>query len=189
MAKKKKQKKSRAAYILLGILLFSLAIAFVCHRPLLRMYFVYDHADTVRSLSEQYDVPEYLLCGVIWSESHFDPEAVSSAGACGMMQMMKPTFDEMRSRLGLTGEGNIFDPEQNLLCGTYYLHYLYDQFGDWDTVLAAYNAGLTHVIGWLYEPDYSDDGITLKDIPFPETKNYLKKVHLAEKIYDYLYNY
>lgn len=186
---KKKKAKRNGAWVFTAIILFLLVLVVVCHRPLARLYFVNEYGETISSASETYDVPEYLLYGVIWTESHFDPNAVSSAGGCGLMQMKLSTFNEMRSRMKLTEEASVFSPEENIRCGAYYLHYLYGLYENWDTALAAYNAGLGNVGSWLDDPAYSDDGNTLKDIPFAETKQYVKKVRYAEKIYRYLYDY
>lgn len=186
---KKKKAKQRTTWAFPAIVLFLLVLLVVCHRPLARLYFVKEYAEPISSASETYGVPEYLLCGVIWTESHFDPTAVSSAGGCGLMQMKLTTFNEMRSRMKLSGEGSVFAPEENIRCGAFYLRYLYDLYQDWDTALAAYNAGLGNVGKWLDDPAYSDDGKSLKEIPFEETKQYVKKVRYAEKIYQYLYDY
>ncbi len=186
---KKKKEKQRRPWLFPAIVLFLLVLLAVCHRPLARLYFVKEYGEEIGDCSETYDVSEDLICGVIWTESHFDPTAVSSAGSCGLMQLKPSTFAEMRSRMELTTDASVFSPEENIRCGTFYLRYLYDMFGDWDTALAAYNAGLGNVSKWLQDPAYSEDGKTLSAIPFPETEQYLKKVHFAEKLYNYLYGY
>jgi soluble lytic murein transglycosylase len=69
----------------------------------------------------------------------------------------------------------------------YYLSYLYKRFGNWDTALAGYNAGHGRVSDWLTDTRYSDDGITLKAIPYPETEQYVKKINKVKLIYVDLY--
>ena len=78
-------------------------------------------------------------------------------------------------------------PEKNVMVGTKYLAYLYNMFGDMETAIAAYNAGLGNVRDWLADERYSDDGKTLKDIPFAETRNYVRRVREAIDIYERLY--
>lgn len=67
------------------------------------------------------------------------------------------------------------------------LYLLDQQFGDRDTALAAYNAGQGRVKGWLADSRYSDDGVTLREIPFPETAAYGRKIQQAQEMYQELY--
>ena len=150
-----------------------------------------DYEALVESYSEEYDVPPEIIFSVIKVESNFDPYARSSAGAVGLMQMMPSTFewltgedhlDENLSSLRLT------DPEVSIRYGTYYLRYLYLKFDkNWDTALAAYNAGEGNVAKWLLDPEYSDGKGNLTYIPFEETRNYVKKVNDAIAHYEKLF--
>ena len=145
------------------------------------------YAGIVSKYSAEYGVPEYVIYAVILSESSFDADAKSGAGAIGLMQLMPATFDWL---LMWTGEDlapeMISDPETNVKYGTYLLRYLYLKYENWDTVYAAYNAGLGRVDGWLADPAYSADG-ALTDIPIEETKNYVVKVASAAVKYQELY--
>lgn len=142
--------------------------------------------------SAEYNVPDYVIYAVIKVESDFDPEAISSAGAVGLMQMMPSTFD------WLTGDEHLAehlpskkleDPEVSIRYGTYYLSYLYKKFDyNWDTAFAAYNAGEGNVRKWLCDPEYSDGEGNLTKIPFTETKNYVSKVNDAIDMYKKLYD-
>lgn len=124
--------------------------------------------------SEKYQLDKDLVYAVIECESGFEADAVSKAGACGLMQLMPKTF------LWITdteeGELDIFDPETNIAAGCKYLKYLYGRFDNLETILAAYNAGEGKVSEWLRNPEYSDDGKNLKIIPYPETSMYVQKV-------------
>ena len=64
---------------------------------------------------------------------------------------------------------------------------LYQQFGSLSAALAAYNAGEGNVTRWLAQPEYSDDGKTLKEIPYPETADYVETVLVRQTIYEKLY--
>ncbi len=143
----------------------------------------------VEKYSHQYGMPEELVWAVIKVESDFDSSAESSAGAVGLMQLMPATFEEITNHRLKEGFdiGMRYDPETAIRYGTYYISYLYERYENWNTALAAYNAGLGNVDEWLQDPAYSKDGKTLQDIPYKETRNYVKKVNKALSKYERLY--
>lgn len=147
------------------------------------------YRELILKYSEQYDIPKDLLSALINAESGFDPEAESSAGAVGLMQLLPSTAEEMAGRMDVEyNEEMLTDPETNISYGAYYLSYLYKYVAsDWETVCAAYNAGFGRVNGWLADERYSDDGISLKAIPFEETRNYVKKIKESRAEYLELY--
>ena len=149
------------------------------------------YLEYVRHYAYEYNVPESLIYAVIKVESNFDPNAYSTSGAMGLMQMKPSTFEEMTSDKYL-GEDldpdELFDPEVSIRYGTYYLKYLHGYFeGNWDNAIAAYNGGMGNVQKWLSDPEYSDGNGNLTYIPRDETRNYLKKVHNARENYKDLY--
>jgi soluble lytic murein transglycosylase len=93
--------------------------------------------------ARRYGVDPLLVLAVIQVESRFDPTAVSSQGAMGLMQLQGDTARELAMDLGLqwTGDDLLFDPDVNVLLGCAYLSRLIDRFGDLDAALAAYSSG------------------------------------------------
>ena len=86
-----------------------------------------------------YDVPTSLIVAVIKAESNFNPQAISSMGAAGLMQLMPSTAKEL-------GVRDSFCPLDNIVGGTRYLRQLYDRFGTWRLALIAYNWGQGNLI-------------------------------------------
>ena len=136
--------------------------------------------DTAR----EFNVPASLVLAVIRSESDFRKNACSDAGAIGLMQLMPQTFAYLGTEKlkEFPHPEQIWDPLTNIRYGTYYLSYLFDRFGSWDTVLAAYNAGEGRVAEWLENPNIAKDGILLH-IPYPETDAYVTQTLKHQQAY------
>ena len=147
------------------------------------------YSATVEKYANEYGVPEYVVYAVMKTESDFNSSAVSGAGAVGLMQIMPDTFNWLtESKLcEYLDRGMMYDPYTNIRYGVYYLSYLFGRYRNWNTVIAAYNAGPGNVDGWLSSGEYSSDGVTLKKIPFKETRAYVKRVERASSKYKSLY--
>lgn len=116
------------------------------------------YLNSINTACERYGVDPSLVHAIVKVESDFNPYALSSKGAMGLMQLMPQTASEMKVK-------NSFDPHQNIEGGVRYLRYLLDRYeGNLSLALAAYNAGETSVKRWGTVP------------PFKETQNYVKKV-------------
>ena len=91
--------------------------------------------------------------------------------------------------LGIPQEdaGRLYDPVKNLQCGAAYLSYLYERYGVWETVFAAFDAGTSAVDAWLANPEYVSNLGTLKNIPNTETARFVRDVEKAREIYIKLY--
>lgn len=149
------------------------------------------YSEFVEKYSSEYGIDKYVIYSVIKTESGFNPEAVSSVGARGLMQIMEETFDWIKYRLGdgdeITYE-DMFDPETNIRYGVYLYDYLFEYFGDRDLASAAYNSGIGTVSEWLSNPEYSDDGNILKKIPSKTAQHYVNKINNAYNSYLELYS-
>ncbi|MFQ5718445.1 MAG: lytic transglycosylase domain-containing protein [Acidobacteriota bacterium] len=95
----------------------------------------------------RYSIPTEVLLAVIKAESDFDVDAVSAAGAVGLMQIMPATGRAVAKDLNIpwTGKKMLRDPVINIQLGSEYLHRMFRRFGHADNALAAYNAGPTRV--------------------------------------------
>ncbi len=172
--------------ICIGILALSVAIGFswsFMEDYITETLHPMKYYEYVEKYSEEYSVPREIIFAVIKSESSFVSDAVSPAGAVGLMQIMPSTYEWLCTKTGEKPNiSTLYDPEVSIKYGTYYLSYLYSRFGVWETVYAAYNAGDNRVKGWLEDSRYGLDG-RLVDIPFEETKVYVKRVAQAKETY------
>lgn len=147
-----------------------------------------NYLDEIEKYSQEYKVDPKVVISVMKVESDFNPSAQSHTNAKGLMQIMPDTSKHIAKLLKLNPNSiDLNDPETNIQLGTYYLKYLMNNFHNMDTVFAAYNGGFGNVNNWLKDEKYSSDGVSLKNIPAQETKNYVKKVNKAIKAYEVLY--
>ena len=129
----------------------------------------FPYQEIVNDASNRYGVPVEYITAVIKQESNFNPDAVSSAGAQGLMQLMPGTAGE----LGVT---NAFDPRQNIMGGTNYLRQQLDRFGGNMALAAmAYNAGPGALQAAIDKAGSMDPNVILAFLP-AETQNYVAKV-------------
>ena len=183
-------KKGCLVALVLAIFLAAGAVLFGPRLVEAGMKFLYPqrYADLVEREAAQFELDPDLVYAIIKTESGFDSQAVSSAGAKGLMQLTQETFDWISSLYPAEdGGAGVFQPEDNIHCGCALLRLLLDQYGSLEVALAAYNAGMGNVSQWLESGDYSHDGETLHTIPYPETDAYVEKVQRAYQIYQKLY--
>jgi soluble lytic murein transglycosylase len=150
-----------------------------------RLRYPLAYEEIVRGHAENYDLDPALLAAVIYAESKFDPDVVSSAGAVGLMQLLPDTAQGIADRTGggAYQEDDLRDPEINVRYGAWYLDHLREKYADHPDpiglALAAYNAGQTNVDRWVAE---AGPGRPV-EIPFPETRAYVSKVRHLEELY------
>ena len=131
----------RPALLLLSGLIFAApwtASALAQAEPVQRPAPADPYAAYIAEASQRFGIPTAWIRAVMRAESAGDRQAVSSAGAMGLMQIMPDTWAELRVRHRLGSDP--YDPRDNILAGTAYLRELYDRYGS-PGFLAAYNAG------------------------------------------------
>lgn len=185
-------KKQKTALIVLAMiaccLILTAVTVFWIFPRVMRSRFPLQYIDQIRQYSAEYDLEPAFVAGVICTESKFKPEAVSRAGARGLMQIMPETGAEIAAALGEAySVDNLFDPETSIRYGCYYLRQQLDRFDQNKAVtLAAYNAGPNKAALWLSEYGLDSRG-RIAYIPYEETRNYVNRVLQAQENYENLY--
>ncbi len=135
------------------------------------------HREALDSAARQWDLDEAFVYGIIRQESRFLTEVRSPAGAVGLMQLMPSTARWIARQLAVRHfrTAMLARPETNLAMGTYYLHRVLGALGDTILAAAAYNAGPRRARRWLADQPL-EGAIYAETIPFPETRDYVKKV-------------
>ena len=132
-----------------------------------------------------------LMLSLIREESYFDPLAQSAVGASGLMQLMPSTAGEINSKMGLGMNvyEALFNPSLNIKMGNYYYLFLKRNLEGYDiSSIAAYNGGIGSIQRWKTSLHYNDTDEFVEQIPYPETKNYVKKVFRSYWNYIRIYN-
>ncbi len=168
-----------------------LAFAFVLFsaaRSFRKTLYPIKYAEIVESACMEYGLEKSFVFAVIKCESGFKSDAVSSAGAMGLMQIMPETFVWLKTKTGeQLSESSLFEPEVSIKYGCLFYSMLLEQFGSEEEAVAAYHAGAGNVEKWLADERYSEDGKTLTDIPFSSTAAYVRDVMKTMDIYEKLY--
>ncbi|MBR5218866.1 MAG: lytic transglycosylase domain-containing protein [Clostridia bacterium] len=142
------------------------------------------YSEYIDEAAEKYGVDNALIYSMINAESGFKSDAVSDAGAKGLMQITDSTAQWCAKELGYENY-DVFNPETNIDLGTFYFKFLLQRYGGDETLaVAAYNAGYGKVDEWLKKESLSADGQTLSQIPYPETDRHIKKINFFRKVYD-----
>ena len=138
--------------------------------------------------SRGWRVDQALVFAHALQESNFRPDAVSPAGARGLMQVRPGTASDLIRWRGIPGDpGRLSDPANNMEFGQAYLEYLRDQPGIGGLlprVIAAYNAGPAPIAEWTTRFDQSDPLLAMETIPYWETRGYVPIVLRNYWIYE-----
>ena len=148
------------------------------------------HIDLVRQNAAQRSLDPYLVLALIREESAFAPQALSRTGARGLMQLMPQTADltAREHKLPLVPPLVLETPEVNIPLGVNHLADLVQDFGgNLSLAVAAYNAGKQAVQRWVQRYGFTDEVEFIEDIPFTETRTYVKRVLGSYDRYQTLY--
>ena len=183
---------SRWFYRLLLVLALALVI-YILYTPVMKHFFYpFEYREEVYYYSEKHQMDPYLVAAIINVESGFDPEAESPKGARGLMQIMPQTAKWSAEMVGANGfeEHMLFEPAYNLDLGIYYFSHLQEKYnGNLTLALAAYNGGQGRVNRWLEEGTWDGKKENVEDIPYKETREYIRKVKRAYARYEQIYSY
>jgi soluble lytic murein transglycosylase len=139
----------------------------------------------IREQAQDKHLDPALVAAVIYAESKFEPHR-SVAGAEGLMQILPATAYYLAKLSGghTFTEADLATPKINVAYGSYYLRYLLDHYdGDEMLALAAYNGGLANVDRWRARAADGGSTLTIGQIPFPETREYVQRVLAAQREY------
>ena len=141
-----------------------------------RLRYPLHYAEFVRVHAREHDLDPALMAAVIYQESKFDPNAKSSSGAIGLMQLTPETAHGIAVRTGGSAfhTADLYDADINIRYGAWYLHNLFKKYGSERLVLAAYNAGQGNVDRWRAKGPPSQ---------FAETRAYVKRVEHLKDVY------
>lgn len=158
---------------------------------LVRAVWPLPHDSAVVRAAEGRGLPAALVAGLVRQESGFDPTAVSSAGAVGLMQLLPSTARRLARREGMAppASADLEAPDLNLELGTLYLAELLERFdGSLVGALASYNAGPQRWLRWRDFPEAGvDPELLVERIPFAETRRYVKAVLRNARLYERVY--
>ena len=145
------------------------------------------YRDLIEKYAADYELDPAYVSAIIMQESGYDPRAVSSKGAMGLMQFMPSTFEWVAPNCGISKNdlSAVYDPENAIKMGCYLLRYICRKIGSDDPVLVAcaYHAGWGTVPAWIQ--NYSTDGktLTVAQIPKSDTRTYAGRVLTSYAIY------
>lgn len=148
------------------------------------------YAADVRACADEFGVPETVLWAFLRTESNFTSNLVSKNGEIGLMQLSPERFRSIYADIlcePVPEDGLLYDPTTNLRAGAALISALYDRYGVWETVYAAYFIGEAQVDLWLADERYVSAQGRLQNLPDKPTEKYIKKMTKTVKLYKRLY--
>ncbi len=178
---------SKVLWLALALVLVAAAL----FKPALRLLFVIEYTEAIHEAAAAQGLHPLLVAAVVKVESGFNRarplvqrRAGTDAGHAGHGRMGGGT-----ARWPEFHPDMLYDPERNLTIGTWYLRHLSNVFdGNLVAALAAYNAGQSRVQQWLSEERWDGREETIGDIPFGETRTYVRRVLDTMDTYIWLYD-
>lgn len=135
------------------------------------------------------NIDPFLILALIRQESRFETQAISTSNAYGLMQLILPTAKETARQLNtkLNSPKELYDPKINIALGTKYFSALVNSFNNPLFAVASYNAGPHVVNNWIRKFNTYDLDFFIEEIPYDQTRNYVKKVFASYWTYLELY--
>jgi soluble lytic murein transglycosylase len=175
----------RSAVVLLVVVLCAAVLAAMLHKATNSLTLPLSDASIIREQAAQKQLDPALIAAVIYAETKFDPRP-SSAGAQGLMQILPSTAYYLAHLSGGSSFAatDLANPSVNVAYGSYYLRYLLNHYeGNEMLALAAYNGGLGNVDKWVARAQAEGRSLSVAEIPFPQTREYVRRVLGAERAY------
>lgn len=185
-------KSGKRMIIFLLLIFIIIAMIFLYKDKFLKLLYPKTYQEVVLAYEEKYKVEENLIFAVIKAESNFEKEAISNRNAIGLMQLMEETAKDVakKNNIEINVENikeELCDANKNIEIGTCYLAMLIQRYENKEVALAAYNAGIGTVDGWIEKGIIKRDGTDIENVPYKETNHYVRKILRDYKIYEELY--
>jgi len=154
-----------------------------------RLFYPLGYADLVKDAAQRAGLDPFFVAAVIREESSYDPRARSWVGAIGLMQLMPETARAVAAdaRVPFAEPAGLWEPPVNIALGTHYLAQLRARFREPLLAVASYNAGPHRVQRWLADRQTADLEEFVDQIPFDETRAFVKRVYTSWHHYRQLY--
>ncbi len=154
-----------------------------------RLVYPQNYYKQAQKAAQEYRNNDALMMAIIREESFFNSEAQSGVGAIGLMQLMPSTAHDIGQKHGIDfNTSYLFNPELNIKLGNLYYSTIRGMLENKDvSAIAAYNGGIGSVTRWKTTLKYSDTDEFVEQIPYDETKNYVKKVFKSYWNYTRIY--
>lgn len=174
-------KKRNIIIAVLAIFIIIFLTIWIAVEYLANRFYPLDYQDTIKENSVKYSLDPAQVSAIIYEESKFDPDVVSSKDAIGLMQILPDTANVLAKEMGINNlwRDDLFVPSINIKFGAYYYRELLDKYGnDQDLALAAYNAGF----GTVDKAERHIDNLP------KETQEFVKRAKKTERVYITLYS-
>ena len=194
MARRRKKKNNSRKIWFVLILLCAVSLLgwkiWTSDEVQMRFVYMWPYQGEILEYSGKNKIDTFLVAAVIKNESNFDRKAVSKVGAIGLMQIMPDTGAWIAEQMGIKN----FDPQDlyrtdaNIRLGCWYLGELEYEFQrNWVLMMIAYNAGRGNTKAWMQENNWDYDFNRIEDIPYSDTREYVRKVLYDRDEYYKLY--
>lgn len=188
-------------YFFVGLFLFFIILLFYNTEKMGQLMYPIKFQQDIQSSAESFDISPFLIASIIRTESNYNTNTESKQSAVGLMQIMPDTADWIISRAGYSAQmkERMKEADVNIQMGTWYLDWLTNRFEEKlhdnpsiedqiAIVAAAYNAGHNKINEWFDNDIWDGQYNSIQEIPYGETRHYIKRVIYYYKKYDAFYS-